>query len=514
MPTLDDYYRNKYQYSLEDYTTSTPEGDQQAVSYAPGYAIDLLNLRQQVESGQAKPWEREEYAKQLQAVMGVPMRDPSTLTYNAGDEAPRPSQRRQSRRGPLDAHPARQDASGQASPQESELFKTAYTMLADQNWRASVPQASDAFSPLGDNLLSARSASSALGATGGLAAAPLWRVARGWRRHLARLGTLSGIAGTGAGVLGQATDQEWLQKLGMGLGAAGGIAGGIGGLANLAGTWHHTRSVTRPGWRATRVGWSGAWAALPIVMSLKQAGGWLGTAGQLGGGVENLRNLLGGTGGSLQGVMGLLKPLQKIAGQFMQPGGRDEGGQGTPQRPVGATASAPQRPMDTGPAAQARGAVRHPGVASGRAAGTPARGATDRPGLAATGLAPAQSCGAINTLQPMRRELWLSTIGIMATSSPMTTGPGNGAGQTITWTVTAYRRLYGLVAECRLATAVAAMAAAAATGGKASSARSAASVACLAPALSGGRRACRGRHRLQCLQRRGTPPGQRPQPGH
>ena len=87
--------------------------------------------------------------------------------------------------------------------------------------------------------------------------------------------------------------------------------------------------------------------------ALKQAGGWLGTAGQLGGGVETLRNLLGGTGGSLQGVMGLLKPLQKIAGQFMQPGGRDEaGGQGTPQRPVGATASAPQRPMDSEPAMQ------------------------------------------------------------------------------------------------------------------------------------------------------------------
>ena len=54
MPTLEDYYRNKSQYGLEDYNTSTPEGDRQAVSYNPGYAEELLALRNKVESGQGQ----------------------------------------------------------------------------------------------------------------------------------------------------------------------------------------------------------------------------------------------------------------------------------------------------------------------------------------------------------------------------------------------------------------------------------------------------------------------------
>ena len=93
MPTEADYYRNPYQYSREDYTTSTPEGDVQAVSYAPGWLPELLDLRQRVESGQASPWDREYYGMQAKAARSVPMRDPSTLTYNAGDECARPSQR-------------------------------------------------------------------------------------------------------------------------------------------------------------------------------------------------------------------------------------------------------------------------------------------------------------------------------------------------------------------------------------------------------------------------------------
>lgn len=346
MPTLDDYYRNKFQYSLEDYNTSTPEGDTQAVSYSPGYIPELLDLRQKVESGQGTAWDRDWFGMQARAAMDVPMRDPLTLTYNAGDDAPDRLSGGSPDLGRLMLTLQDKMRSGQASPQESDLFKTAYTMLADQNWRASVPQASDAFNPLGDNFMGALGVL-ALGASGGLAAAPLAAGGAGLTTTLGSLGTLAGTAGTAAGALGQEMDQDWLKKLGLGLGAAGGIAGGIGGLANLAGSGVHSLGdAARLASNAGRV--VGGVGAITDQDILKQAGGWLGTAGQLGGGVDNLRNLLGGTGGSLQGVMGLLKPLQKIAGQFMQPGGRPEANQAGP-RPVG---TAPQRPMYSEPAMQ------------------------------------------------------------------------------------------------------------------------------------------------------------------
>ena len=79
MPTVEDYSRNTSQYGLEDYTTSTPEGDVQAVSYTPGYVQELLALRQRVQSGQATPRDREWYAMQEQAARAIPMRDVRTL---------------------------------------------------------------------------------------------------------------------------------------------------------------------------------------------------------------------------------------------------------------------------------------------------------------------------------------------------------------------------------------------------------------------------------------------------
>ena len=350
MPTEANYYANPSQYGLEDYTTSTPEGDMRAVSYSPGYIPELLDLRQKVESGQGTPWDREWFNMQANAARAVPMRDPRTLQYNAGEDAPDRLSGGSPDLGRLMLTLQDKMRAGQASPHESELFKTAYTLLADQNYRASVPQESDQFNPLGDQFLGALG-TLALGATGGLAAAPLAAGGAGLATTLGSLGTLAGIGGTAAGALGQEMDLDWLKKAGLGLGAAGGIAGGIGGLANLAGSGITSLSdAARLAGNAGRV--VGGVGSIADSDALKQAGGWLGTAGQLGGGVENLRNLLGGTGGSLQGVMSLLKPLQKIAGQFMQPGGRNEPGQGTPQRPVGATASAPQRPMYMEPGVQ------------------------------------------------------------------------------------------------------------------------------------------------------------------
>ena len=342
MPTETDYSRNPYQYGLEDYTTSTPEGDVRAVSYAPGYVPELLDLRQRVESGQATPWERENYQNQARAAMSTPMRDPRSLTYNAGEDAPD----RLSGGSPDLANLmlTLQDKmrSGQATPQEQELFKTTYKSLMDQNWRASVPQESDA-NPfgIGDNLIGALGILG-LGATGGLAAAPLFAGGAGLATTLGSLGTLSGIAGTGAGVLGGALEEPWLSKLGMGLGAAGGIAGGIGGLANLASTGVSSLGdAARLASNAGRVvGGVGAIADSDV---LRQAGGWLGTAGQLGGGADAFANVLGGDSSALApalrqaggGVMGLLRAAQAAQQRGSQ-------APGPPGQPVPRTMS----PMD------------------------------------------------------------------------------------------------------------------------------------------------------------------------
>ena len=313
MPTLQDYYNNRYQYGLEDYTTSTPEGDVQAVSYAPGYVPELLDLRQRVQSGQASPWEREWYGMQEQAARAVPMRDPRTLQYNAGDEAPD----RLSGGSPDLANImlTLQDRmrQGQASPQERALYQTTERMLRDQNYRASVPQASDAFSVLGDNLLGSLGVL-ALGATGGMAAAPLAAGGASLATTLGSLGTLSGIAGTGAGALGQEMDLPWLQRLGMGLGAVGGIAGGVGGLANLWGTGVQSLGdAARLAGNAGRV--VGGVGRLSNNDMLRQAGGYLGMAGQLGGGVDTMANVLSGEGvNSLTDAAHLARGVGQVAG--------------------------------------------------------------------------------------------------------------------------------------------------------------------------------------------------------
>jgi hypothetical protein len=293
MPTIADQMRNPYQYSFEDYNTSTPEGDQQAISYSPGYITDLLALQQQVMSGQGTEWDRESYQQQANAAMAIPMRDPSSLTYNAGEDAPDRLSGGSPDLGNLMLTLREKMASGTATPQESELFKTAYTMLADQNWRASVPQESDA-NPfgIGDNLFGALG-TLALGATGGLAAAPLAAGGAGLATTLGSLGTLSGIAGTAAGVLGAEMDQDWLRKAGLGLGAVGGLAGGVGGLANLASTGINSLSdVARLAGNAGRVvGGAGAASDQDL---LRQIGSYLSAAGQGGAGVDTLLKSLSG----------------------------------------------------------------------------------------------------------------------------------------------------------------------------------------------------------------------------
>jgi hypothetical protein len=279
MPTVQDYYNLPAQYSLEDYTTAGPEGDQQAVSYAPGYIPELLDLRRKVLSGQASAWEREWYQQQANAAMAVPLRDVGTLTYNAGEDAPDRVSGGSPDLGNLMLTLQAKLERGQASDQERQLFSTTLAALRDQNYRASVPQESDRFSIMGDNLLGAM-AVLGLGATGGLAGGAL-AAGGGLASTLGSLGTLSGIAGTGAGVLGQATDQDWLSQLGLGLGIAGGLAGGLGGLSNLWSSGVGSLSdAAKLAQSAGKI--AGSLGRIPGADPLKDVSRYLGYAGQAG----------------------------------------------------------------------------------------------------------------------------------------------------------------------------------------------------------------------------------------
>ena len=242
----------------------------------PGYISNLLSLDARVRSGQATAEEREQYEAQASAARAIPMRDPSTLQFGwnndevgswdeGGSDWWKMINGSSPDLGPVMLSIQDRIAKGEATPQERELLQQTLAYDRDWDYRASVPQASDAFNPLGDQFFSALGVLG-LGATGGLAAAPLAAGGAGLATTFGTLGTLSGIAGTAAGALGGEMDQEWLQKLGMGLGAAGGIAGGIGGLANLAGTG--VQSLTDAARLASNVGRVvGGVGRLPIVMS-------------------------------------------------------------------------------------------------------------------------------------------------------------------------------------------------------------------------------------------------------
>jgi hypothetical protein len=220
VPTAQDYYNNPYQYSMEDYTTSTPEGDIQAISYGPGYLEELLALRERVRSGTASEWDREYYAMQERAARAIPLRDVRGLSYNAGEEGTGAYVSGGSPDlGHLMLSLAEKLERGQATTQERDLFETTYKALADQNYRASVPQASDAFNPLGDNLLGALSILGIGASMGGLGPLLAGGVTAG------SLGAAAGTAGSITGMLGQAVDEPALKQLSMALGLGGSVAG-------------------------------------------------------------------------------------------------------------------------------------------------------------------------------------------------------------------------------------------------------------------------------------------------
>jgi hypothetical protein len=317
-------YANKAQYGHDSFQWD-PEHQVMAgriEETAPGYVPELLALRNRVRSGQAQDYEVEEYTRWEEQARAIPTRDITSL--KAGWQGEREGQWGDNgwREGSKDwwthLDPGSPDAgpimlslvekleSGKATPHERELFAKVYGMAADWDWRANVPQASDAFNPLGDQFFGALGVLG-LGASGGLAAAPLFAGGAGLATTLGSLGTLSGIAGTGAGVIGQAIDEPWLQQLGLGLSAAGGLAGGVGGLANVARSGiTSVADAARLAQSAGKV--AGSLGRIPGADPLRQAGRYLGLAGQLGRGFSGMQNLFGAAQGVTRGAIEGLAP--------------------------------------------------------------------------------------------------------------------------------------------------------------------------------------------------------------
>ena len=342
-------FRNQPQYGSQEFAWEPHNrffsGDIQ--ENAPGYLTGLFGRLDRQQRGQLQPWEAEELQQWEKTARAMPTRDIGALTAGWQGEPGTEQWWSSLDPGSPDAGAimlALRDKAqaGTATPQERALYGQVRGMAQDWDYRASVPQASDAFNPLGDNLFGALG-TLALGATGGLAGGAL-AAGGGLASTLGSLGTLSSVAGTGAGVLGQATDQEWLQRLGMGLGAAGGIAGGIGGLAHLASTGVQSLGdAARLARSAGRV--VGGIGRIADEDLMQQIGRSLGTAGQLGSGAENLTALLEGKGGSLPGVARLLGPLQKIAGQFLGPGARQGSARQVPSQQRPTAPAAPAAPV-------------------------------------------------------------------------------------------------------------------------------------------------------------------------
>ena len=285
MPTYEDWANNPYQFKQEG---------EQAVAYSPRYWTDLLGLQELVQSGKATPWDRQNYQMQMEAAQQAPMRDPSALQYDAGEQ----NETTLSGGSPDLARImfSLQDKmrQGTATDQERALYATTHKNLAEQTYRSVVPQESDQFNPLGDQFFGALGILG-LGATGGLAAAPLFAGGAGLASTLGSLGSLAGVAGTAASALGNEMDQEWLSKLGMGLGAAGAITGGVSGLANLWGTGLNSVSdAARLASNAGRI--AGGVGQAADNDALKQAASYLSATGQAGSGLDAIATTLSGSG--------------------------------------------------------------------------------------------------------------------------------------------------------------------------------------------------------------------------
>jgi hypothetical protein len=338
-------YRNREQYGTQEFQWDPVRQvfSGGMAQNAPGYLTELLGRLDRQRAGQLTPDEAAELRAWQERARAIPTRDLAALTagWQTGEPGgwgtANPDWWGRLDPGSPDAGPImlgirdKMDA-GTATPQERQLFQQVAGMAADWNERASVPQASDAFNPLGDQLFGALGVLG-LGATGGLAAAPLFAGGAGLATTLGSLGTVSGIAGTGAGVLGQALDQPWLRNIGLGLGVAGGLAGGIGGLTNvLSGGVKSLSDAARLAQSAGKI--TGALGRIPGADPLQQASQYLGLAGQLGQGASGVADLFGGDGRALGSVLGGLGGLGTLGTTLL---GRGRGGPssgGVMPRPV------------------------------------------------------------------------------------------------------------------------------------------------------------------------------------
>jgi hypothetical protein len=305
-------------------------------SYAVGYIPQLIDWSEAAQAGTLQPFEREQYEQMRQQAMAIPTRDISQLEAGyPGDE------------GDWGRYltPSSPDAGaimltlrdkiqgGQATEQERGLYDTFLAQMREQNWRASVPQPSDAFNPLSNEFFLALGAlGGAVGGAGAFGAfAPVAGAAGGGAAAasatpsllgiptstLSTLGAIGSYGGMGANLLGAATQQPWLQKLGLALGVGGGLAGGLAGLGNVFSTGvQNVGDVARLASSAGRL--TGALGRATGIEPLQQASRYLGLGaqvGQLGGGVASL---LGAAQGVSEGAMSGLSPQDLVT----QRGGR------------------------------------------------------------------------------------------------------------------------------------------------------------------------------------------------
>ena len=315
-------YRNELQYGRQDFewdpATRTFSGGIQENS--PAYLTELLGYRDRERAGQAMPWEAEQYQRWEQEARAIPTRDIATLqagwqgdlqgTWDEGGwregnqewwnwlDPGSPDS------GPVMLAIRDKMDKGEASDQERQLYEQTLNMANDWNYRASVPQESDA-NPfgMGDQFMMALSAltsavggAGAFGAFGAGAAGGLGAGAAAGAGAASSSPSLLGIPlstlstiGTGAGygsqltgMIGGATDQDWLQQISRGLGVTSGLAGGLAGIGGVINSG--VTSLTDAARLASSAGrLTGAVGQATDYAPLQQAASYLGRIGQVGG---------------------------------------------------------------------------------------------------------------------------------------------------------------------------------------------------------------------------------------
>jgi hypothetical protein len=276
-------------------------------SNAPGYLPELFGRLDRQRSGQLTPWEAEELGQWEATARATPTRDIGALTAGWQGETGSEGWWNRLDPGSPDAGGvmlALRDKmeAGTASEQERALYGQVREMAEDWDYRASVPQESDA-NPfgLGDNLFGALFTLGLGSGMAGLAPLAAGTVTAG------SLGAAGSTLGGIANLIGPATGQDWLTKAGLGLGLTGTLASlptmlskGVTSLSDAA----------RLAQTAGRV--TGTVGQLAGNETLGDIGTYLGAAGQLGSGVDTLSSVLGSGVTSLTDAASLARGLGQV----------------------------------------------------------------------------------------------------------------------------------------------------------------------------------------------------------